>query len=195
MHGLLKKLLFVLLFASGCFVGNAQQSAVTPQPAKAKKQEFRFITSVGVLAGASGRQLQLQSVAGLHMGRWQAGIGTGIDYYYFRGVPLFADLRRAFLKSGALFSYANIGLHLPWVKEVETDWFKNSYQPGLYYDLGAGWQVKSGRKTAVLFSAGYSGKTVSQTQTFDVFWPRPYSPTTDLKYHLRRISIKAGFRF
>jgi hypothetical protein len=129
------------------------------------------------------------------LGRWQAGIGTGIDYYFLRGVPVFADVRRTFTKSGALYSYFNFGLHLPWVKEVETDWFKNAYKTGLYYDLGAGWQIRTGRRTAVVFSAGYSGKTVSETQTRNDFWPQPSSSSTDLTYHLRRISIKAGFQF
>ena len=195
MHGLLKKLLFVLLLVIGCLVASAQQHGI---PSRDKqKPVLRFIASTGVLAGASDRQVQVQAVSGLQFRQWQVGLGTGIDYYYFRGVPVFADVRRTFSKSHGLFSYANVGVHLPWVKDLNAnDWFRYSYKTGLYYDLGAGWQVKTGTKTAIIFSAGYSGKTVGETLTY-LFGvePSPASHTTEFRYHLRRISIKAGFRF
>ena len=196
MHGVLKKLLFMLMLV-GCFIARAQEYNETIPGKQPEKPVLRFIASTGVLAGASDRQLQVQAVSGLQFGQWQAGVGTGIDYYYFRGVPLFADVRRTFSKSRAFFSYANMGLHFPWVKgSGANDWFKYSYKTGLYYDLGAGWQVKTGAHTAVVFSAGYSGKTIGETLTyFFNIEPSPISHTTEFKYHLRRISIKAGFQF
>jgi hypothetical protein len=197
MHGLLKKLVFVLLLVIGCFVARAQQHGITSHDKQLQKPVLRFIASTGVLAGASDRQVQVQVVSGLQFRQWQVGIGTGIDYYYFRGVPVFADVRRTFSKSHAFFSYANIGLHVPWVKELDANnWYRYSYKTGLYYDLGAGWQVKTGAKTAVLFSAGYSGKTIAEriSQRF-ITDPSLTMQPIDSKYNLRRISIKAGFQF
>lgn len=197
MHEVFKKLLLALLLAIPGFFAAAQEDSTSRLKLSKKALRFQSITSVGVLAGQSGRDLQLQTVAGVQHKTWFAGIGTGLDYYYLRGVPLFADVRKHFQYAMPLFLYGDVGVQLPWMKGPRSDgWYETVYKTGLYYDVGAGCRFKIGIRRYLLLSAGYSGKTMQET-TKSTFVPEPPASTTTTKtfYNLRRISIKAGFQF
>jgi len=200
MHDLLKKLVPALLLATLCTFAAAQGDTVHTSFRTTNNIRFQPVLNAGILFGQTNRDVQLQAIAGASYKAWAAGIGAGLDYYRFRGVPLFLDVRKQFQNPIPVFLYADIGWQLPWVKKSTTiNWFQTetSYQKGLYYDFGAGWRFKTSRRNALLLSAGYSAKKVREVI-------KPINITegsnggggrTESDYHLRRIALKLGFQF
>jgi hypothetical protein len=177
--------------------GGAQEAPPATKPI------FQTIVQAGVLEGQRGSAFQLQVVNGFRFGRTAAGIGVGLDYYALRSIPLFLDLRTRLLqKEASPFLYGNIGTHFPWASDGEQDWIwgwpsKVTREGGLYYELGLGYEVPL-KKYGLLFSAGYSYKAFREEQEGSGFCPGPGPCPTQkqtFSYQLRRVSIRAGFRF
>lgn len=188
--------LSVLLFVCMGATGLAQQK----KPVSAWR--FHSINNMGLLEGAAGSAFQLQTINGVQYKTWFAGGGLGLDYYRFRGVPVFLDIRKMFpLSTNTFFIYGDIGIHAAWLTENQKN--SNSYvavlsdfNNGLYTDAGAGYQICLGNKGALLISAGYSFKSLRGTQA-------DYSPMvfdgppaiSRLRYDLNRVSVKMGLKF
>jgi hypothetical protein len=192
-HGHLKKWMGVPGFLL-CFLFSAAQPGATNKPKTIdNKARFAAITTAGLQVGASVPAFQVQASAGLQQNGWFAGLGTGIDYYYLRSVPLFAEVRKLFQKPMPFFLYAAAGINKPWIKE-ETPQFNaytSGYKSGGYFEAGCGWYVSVLQHHALLLSAGYSIKTIHENRIAN--WD-PHSVTKNT-YDLRRVSIKAGFWF
>ena len=75
-------LLFLLVLVTAI---NAQQ-----------KPRFSTQNSVGLLFGGSDNAPKVQTVNGIACRNWFAGIGTGIDWYTQRSIPLFLTGNRFF---------------------------------------------------------------------------------------------------
>ncbi len=185
-HGVLKKLLLQSLFATASLFAFAQQDSMGFSKSFSKPS-FQVLLNAGLLTGKSGRDFQAQIIPGMHYSTWFAGIGAGVDYYYWRTVPLFIDLRKTFSKAHAFFLYGDVGWNLPWIKKQNT-WYQQKFKSGLYYDVGGGLHFKLNKQNSLLLSVGYSEKKINEIRTtgFD---------KTKLAYDLRRISIKVGFQF
>src|SRR5687767_13793360 len=84
--------------------------------ANAQKSRIKFnsINMFGVAAGESKLFGLLQTVNGITYDTWFAGIGAGLDYYSYRTIPLFFDLRRDIGKLNKGFIYADLGYNFPW---------------------------------------------------------------------------------
>jgi hypothetical protein len=161
--------------------------------------KFHSINQAGLLQGQAGSAFQFQTINGFQHRSWFGGVGLGLDYYRFRGIPLFLDVRKAFGKSAnRFFIYADGGIHFSWV----TDKQKNSilyvtpknFSSGFYTDAGTGYAIRIDKKNSLLFSAGYTFKSMKAT----VFDTRPLAwdgaPFTDIyHYALHRIVIKVGW--
>ena len=61
-----------------------------------QKVFFHSQEQLGLLNGNGAVSAGMQSVNGLEMGNWFAGLGVGIDFYRYRSVPLFVDVKRYF---------------------------------------------------------------------------------------------------
>ncbi|HRQ51574.1 MAG TPA: hypothetical protein PLR74_13600, partial [Agriterribacter sp.] len=85
------------------------------------KVVFHSVEQAALVNGNNAVSGALQTVNGAGYGNWFAGIGAGIDFYRYRSVPLFLELRRSFdvKKGNQLFVYADGGYNLPWVKRKE----------------------------------------------------------------------------
>lgn len=197
-HGLLKKLIFSCLVVLSISVA-AQQDSMGNSKSLPATPRFYSLTNVGFLAGSSGRDLQLQTLAGVQMSRWSVALGAGVDYYYLRSVPLFLDVRRQIFKTVPFFIYADAGWHLPWIKKSnqQTDLYTSSYNNGSYYDVGAAWKFQMQKQKSLVFSLGYSSKRLTEVQKATFIPPDVNEAyyTTNYRYNLQRISIKAGFQF
>ncbi|MBX9784826.1 MAG: hypothetical protein K2X48_16170 [Chitinophagaceae bacterium] len=189
------RILTVLLCVAAMLQTSAQQKK--PQP----KFQYNTIAQVGLLTGSSTESAALQLIGGVKRNRLFTGIGTGVDYYMYRGIPVFADVRYDLLqKKGTLFAYADGGVHFPWVKgDTKDDWVK--YYPGLYSDAGFGYQFKTKTTTSFLLSVGYSYKHVKQKYE-NLIWvdpwpviPRPASFGETRNFYLHRLSVKLGIQF
>ncbi len=166
---------------------------------------FHSINQVGLLNGQQSAAWQIQTINGFQHKSWFGGIGIGLDYYRFRGIPLFTDIRKTFGHSrNKVFVYTDGGIHFSWVTDKE----KNNYGPpgkfsnGLYLDGGIGYQIQINRKNGLLLNLGYSYKKVTETVPAYTYYYYPMilggnslPNTNTYNYHLNRISIKAGWAF
>lgn len=185
------KLFYLLVLASsiGCSV-----------IAQKTKLHFQSANEIGFTAGENATRMQFSTSNGVGTKKWFAGLATGMDFYRFRTIPLYADIRYRFLKGpGQIFVYANTGYHFAWAttKEKMNVWQGSStVQGGAHLAAGGGYQFNLKNKHAVLISAGYTYKQVTEK-----FRPVicgfagcfPSQVVEEYKYRLRRLSVKIGW--
>jgi hypothetical protein len=162
----------------------------------AGKPVFTSINTLGILEGQGGTSFTIQSINGIRLNTISIGAGVGLDYYIIRSVPVFLDVRKdLFSKRQTPFVYANAGTNLPWDQQVNY-YEEVKVKGGLYYEAGLGysWPLKS---TNIIVSLGYSYKAFEEQIKSMVFCFDGNCPELNEKraYQLRRLSIKAGFRF
>jgi hypothetical protein len=169
--------------------------AMAQQETNSNKVVFQSINQLGLMVGETGNEFQIQTINGIKMKTFFAGIGVGIDEYQMRSVPLFLDLRKEWKLTGKTpFVYADAGMHFIWDNSKSE---MVSYdQPGLFYDLGIGYRIPV-QSNAFLLSAGYSFKSYTSKYPQYYYWmwnsnPEQYQTN---EYELRRISVKLGFSF
>jgi hypothetical protein len=157
---------------------------------------------VSLINGYNAASVGLQSVNGFKKGYWFTGIGTGIDYYLYRTIPLFADLRYEFgNKKNKFFAYGDAGINFSWVQEKFSDepgiWngnTSNSFKNGIYNDVGLGYNVKLKKENSLILSFGYSVKNLKETETY-MDWRTSQLLKRVNSYNLRRVMIKIGWQF
>lgn len=164
---------------------------------------FHSINSLGLVNGSNDVSASLQSVNGFQKKDWFLGIGVGLDYYYYRTVPFFADVRYLFgKKKNKFFAYADVGINMEWADDyfkndiivLRSSGFESYLKNGYYTDAGFGYNIKMKKENAVILSLGFSKKTLSESVTY-LDW-RTQKPQTDInKYKLNRILLKAGWQF
>jgi hypothetical protein len=163
---------------------------------------------VGLSSGQVGSAGQVQTVNGVAKGPWFVGVGTGLDYYRFRSVPLFLSVTRdiALGKRDWLFLYLDGGTNFSWYKRPETpgDYYNSdAFHGGEYWSGGLGYLWKLGDRTskAILFTAGYTVKKLreDETQTPDCPPGVPCALTISqpavFEYLCRAYQFMIGFRF
>ena len=175
---------FLLIFIS--ITGYSQQ-----------KPSLNVQVYTGLLEGSAGTAFQLQAVPGLAFRNWIAGVGTGLDYYYRRSIPLFLSLRRDLsIKNSAFFISADGGLNYDWTKK--TNLSEGDFEPAPYYSANIGYRLPIGDRTnSVLFSVGYSYKQFKESR--NIIYPCQVPPcpqhTQVYQYNLNRWSVRTGFQF
>lgn len=185
----------LLLICLVCSIG------LQAQKPGGKKYSFHSINSIGVANGSNGAAAVMQTVNGFRKGPLFAGVGLGLDYYQYRTIPLFADVRYEFgTKKNKLFAYADAGINFSWVDGTYDDevgiWWGNpsDFSNGLYTDAGIGLTTSFRNGNAFVLSLGYSRKTMKET--FAYFDWQTNEPVTDVNtYRFNRILIKLGFSF
>jgi hypothetical protein len=160
---------------------------------------FHSYAALGFLSGENGPAFHCETVNGMGNQSWFTGIGVGIDYYKFRTVPLFVDVKKIFLwKYFGLYGYADAGMNFPWVTNKQHSFYQSDFSNGFYGDFGLGFLVPSETRVKVFFSFGYSIKESKEKYTAPEFCPfnGPCYPNSQLIfYELNRFSIKAGINF
>ena len=196
MNPLHKKIqvVFLLLISTISFA-SAQQKV------SGNSWQFHSINNLGLLEGQAGSSFQLQTINGVQNRSWFGGIGLGIDYYRYRTIPLFFDLRKEFGKnSNKAFIYADLGTNFAWVSENEKLYYlvDDHFGNGFYSDLGLGYKVMTGKSNHFLISLGYSFKKLTETyrsQLFSYIDQLQTGQYDKINYNLHRLSIKAGWEF
>ena len=160
---------------------------------------FHTIVSGGMMAGESIAKPLFQLSAGwTHHQRWFTGIGTGIDLYNLRSIPLFADGRMSLGKKQSFFVYANAGYNFPvGNKNDAEDYFKitDKFYGGFYWDAGAGYNLRLHAMHRLSLSAGYSYKKLSNKTGYGFTCPGGNCPEQIYIYHyyMGRIAAKLGW--
>lgn len=176
--------------------------SVPAQVGKKKVYQFHSINSLVLVNGNNGVSAALQTVNGFVKGPWFAGIGLGLDYYQYRSVPVFADVRYELgTKKNKFFLYGDAGINFSWVQDEFLDepviWNgnrSNNFNNGLYSDAGIGLSAGFKNGNAFVLSLGYSRKTTEEKITYDDW--RTGNKQTDVNtYRFNRVLLKAGFRF
>jgi hypothetical protein len=163
--------------------------------------KFQAEVQIGPLDGQRGTYVQLQSVNGISYKGYFLGIGTGLDYYFMRSIPLFLELKKnLFNKANTPFIYADGGLEYPWPSNNDklTLGEINARQ-GYRFAAGIGYQFAISNKSFLEFNAGYSYKQIKEnvlgySQIFDprVDW---LDYTQHYSYNLNRLSVNIGLIF
>jgi len=167
------------------------------------KINFSSQNYLGLLEGENGSKFQLQTINGVIYKSWFVGVGTGIDWYYLRSIPVFASLNKDFFKQGRRNFYASVdgGINYPW----KTDDYYNEWgyktgelNPGAFWSAGLGYKIGIGKNNdALLMHFGYSYKHLSEevrTLSPCLVGPCPENTET-FNYSLRRLSLKVGWNF
>jgi hypothetical protein len=165
---------------------------------------FQSVLNVGLLEGQTGSAFQLQTINGAQYKSWFAGVGLGLDYYRFRTIPLFLDIRKEFGSgSSRVFLYADAGISFSWVTDQQKlGYTDDHFSNGFYSDMGLGYKAIVGKRNAVLISVGYSHKKSTESYATYYFYPQGYPPgpmgsvpKEQINYSLNRLSIKMGWMF
>jgi hypothetical protein len=196
----IKILSLLILLVMTLKSGSAQQKGITIPCS------FQSIANVGLLEGQTGSAFQLQTINGVRYKSWFAGVGLGLDYYRFRTIPLFIDIRKEFGRSGnKFFVYADGGINFSWLTDAQKMgyWINDQFHNGFYNDIGLGYKITIAKKSALYVSLGYSYKKLNETYSTFYYYPNYY--TSDIlppnnsgekiSYGLNRLSMKIGWAF
>jgi hypothetical protein len=194
----LSLLLLLLTILTGS--SSAQQTNI------AETWQFHSINNVGILEGQIGSAFQLQTINGVQYKSWFCGAGLGLDYYKFRTIPLFFDLRKEFGKSvNKLFLYSDLGVHFSWVTDKEKTNYvvDDKFGNGIFAEAGLGYKAVIGKNHGLLISAGYSYKKLREAYNSLQYYPGLYMINSEqninnqsqINYALSRLSIKMGWQF
>lgn len=192
----MKNYLFVILFCTITTILFAQQKKDSLQT----KLKFATVEQVGLLAGNSASSAGVQLINGVTYKKIFVGLGIGLDYYLYRGFPVFADVRYHLTqKKNTLFLYADGGIHLPWQRK-EVNNVQAKLRNGFYTDVGFGYKLMQKNGNALVMSFGYTHKKVSEERKEFIWLPVVWDlniPEQTVKYHygLNRIAIKFGLMF
>jgi hypothetical protein len=180
-----RKYSFITAILCSLAVSSLAQSDAAPKAKKNRAFGFGSINQFGVAAGENDNGFILQTINGLRYKTWFLGLGVGLDTYSAKTVPLFLDIRKSLLaKPSTPFLYADGGIQFSAEKKHNKDDFgSKDYDPGLYYDVGAGYYIELKNKNALLLALGYSYKGLDYT-----YYAANY------KYKLNRFSLKVGYK-
>lgn len=152
---------------------------------------------VGLLEGSGGTAFQVQAIPGVIYKNWIAGLGTGLDYYKRRSVPLFLSLRRDLsIRNKQFFIGADGGLNYEWTRK--TDPMDGDFKPAPFYGANIGYRFPlwDGSKS-ILLSFGYSYKQLREYKNIQSPCLIPPCPENIeiYRFHLNRWSFRTGFQF
>lgn len=171
---------------------------------------FHSLQQLGMINGNGAVSGLIQTVNGVECSQWFAGVGVGLDFYRYRSVPLFVNVKRYFsLKNNnALFIYADGGYNQPWLKDNKETYSwgsgstetKSQYKGGLYTDAGFGYAIKFKSGNKMLLNIGYSYKyfeenKITKTVTGGVAGNTENTNSQKYKYNFNRLMIKIGWEF
>lgn len=192
MFNMKRVLIFVFCVCMTCRISAQQKTA-------ACAWQFHSINSVGLLEGQTGSAFQLQSVNGMQYRSWYTGIGLGLDFYRYRTIPLFLDIRKEFGSDvNKFFAYADGGVNFAWLTDNEKTTYlaDDHFNTGFYTDLGLGYKIGLGKTNHLLLSLGYSLKKLKETYQGYYYNPPDNIPDQEhIDYSLNRLTIKIGWEF
>ena len=196
----MKKNIFIFCLLSSGIINSCAAQHI-PQ----SRIQFRSMIQVGLINGEGGSAFQVQAIHGAAFGTWFAGIGTGLDFYRYRSIPLFADLRKYFGKANSFFIYADAGPDFVWQRDREKRVYTGSdkFTTGFYGDAGIGKRFLLHGNSGILLSISYSRtnlheKTTTMYSVYDPFNAGGLTTNDNSQYydyHLNRLLLHVGFLF
>lgn len=172
------------------------------------QSQVRFEGNIesGMMNGGWQTNGYVQTTQGVHYKQWFAGVGAGIDYYRYRTVPVFAELRRTFgNRSVRPYVLTAAGINTTWPNQLQKQenngwWQTNvaSFHNGFYGRVGVGVVLNADKKIRFGLNAACNYKTLSRTYSEWIFepWPQPSNITEKtMEYRLNRLSVGLSVMF
>jgi hypothetical protein len=153
-------------------------------------------TDLGLLIGSGNNSgnvvFSLQMVNGYKLGRrYYPGIGTGLEFYDYAVVPVFADFTYAITESRVgPFLRGSIGYSIP-IEEPREQWgtlTKN--KGGILLAAGVGTSIRTGSSSALTLSLVYRFQSLKSV--YEEEWT---DDVLNLERQLNRIALRIGFLF
>ncbi len=164
------------------------------------KLHFASYNMGAFFIGSSSFNGGFQTVNGIRGKKWFVGIGAGMDYYYYRTLPVFMDAKFLLDRENKIFIYGDAGWDIPWRPDVSKDlvyYDEVNYSPGVYTDAGIGFNTPLFKHVVLSFSAGHSYKSFGArigTHICGVVGPCTTS-YSNLSFDFGRIVFKMGIQF
>lgn len=183
----------------------AVSCALQASAQRKEKTVFNVVPSVGFINGSGSVSGLLDLTALVRKKDWAFGIGSGIDYYRIRTVPVFLAARR-YLGTAPAFVYGSAGYTIAAPLESQylhsgSFWINNSrssFSNGANAEAGIGYSFAPTKKHALELAIGYSVKTLREGYTEYIY--RDFPPyTSDLTEHsfhytFSRAVVRIGIR-
>ena len=128
---------------------------MTAQAPKKEKKFFSSQISTGVVEGEQGTSFHIEVLNGIRYKTWFGGIGTGLDYYYFRSIPVYlSGIKYLSKRNHSFFIQGDAGMNFAWVEDRMNVWneVSHEYKPGMYWNGMLGFATGLDRKNSFSFA-------------------------------------------
>ena len=126
----MKRIFFILLLF--LLIKNENQA----QENKKDKKFFSSQISAGIVEGEQNTSFHVEIANGIRYKTWFGGIGTGLDYYYFRSIPVYlSGIKYLSTRNHSFFVQGDAGVNFAWEREaLSGGWneISSEFNPGLY---------------------------------------------------------------
>jgi hypothetical protein len=167
-----------------------------------------FVAEAGFLAGSYEPSADLRAQFFINKNGWQLGAGSGLDYYRFRSVPVYAQGRKYFgTKKSKPFVLASAGANIPALTDLEKSnasgsimWWNNppsSYSAGFYAEAGGGYAFLNTKGRGISLSLSYVMKSMTESYTTSYWLGFAESRVSEEKivYYMNRLAFRVGYKF
>ena len=127
---------------------------------------YHSLNYAGIGEGKEGTSFQLSTLHGIKQKNWFLGLGTGIDYYKTRSIPLMVNLS-TFLsdKPRSVYLSAEGGTHFAWGKTPDAIYYyevqSEKFKPRFGGSFSFGYKISlRNNKDALLLNAGLGYKHI-----------------------------------
>jgi hypothetical protein len=171
------------------------------QEIKKDKKFFSSQISAGIVEGEQNTSFHVEILNGIRYKTWFGGIGTGLDYYYFRSIPVYlSGIKYLSPRNHSFFVQGDAGMNFAWEEEtVFGGWneISSEFKPGVYWNGSFGFATGLDKKNSFSFGLGYSHKSLKQIREMAVMCFNPPCENTfeTYKYNLKRLTLRIGWQF
>lgn len=176
------------------------KNEITAQETKKEKKFLSSQISSGIVEGEQGTSFHVEIVNGIHYKTWFGGIGTGLDYYYFRSIPVYlSGIKYLSKRNHSFFIQGDAGMNFAWVEARTNVWneVSHEFKPGIYWNGMLGFATGLDRKNSFSFGMGYSYKNLKEVREMAIMCFNPPCENTfeTYKYNLKRLTLRLGWHF
>jgi len=197
----MKKTFLILLSLVSIISGiTAQEIKKVQKDSFREKKIFSSQISTGIVEGEQNTNFHVEILNGIRYKTWFGGIGAGLDYYYYRSIPVYlSGIKYLSPRNHSFFIQGDVGMNFVWEDERITNWNEvgHEYKPGLYWNGILGFATGLDRKNAFSFGLGYSYKSFKEIKEIVVqcFNPPCENTFETYQYNLKRLTLRLGWQF
>jgi len=178
----------------------AQEIKKVRKDSFAEKNFFSSQISSGIVEGEQNTSFHVEILNGIRYKTWFAGIGTGLDYYYYRTIPVYlSGIKYLSPRNHSFFIQGDAGMNFVWEDETLSTWneVSHEFKPGLYWNGILGFATGLDRKNSFSFGLGYSYKSLKEIKEMTVICFNPPCENTfeTYQYNLKRLTLRLGWQF